>query len=72
MIAPETAGMLRLIGLLGFGISVCLLAFAQRPVLGKMLVFLSACAALLFALLYFRGVMAAADSAACRFLPRFP
>ncbi len=72
MIESETAGMLRLIGLAGFAFSVCLLALVERSSRGKLMVFLGACAGLLFALIYYLGVMAASESGASRFLPRFP
>jgi len=72
MIDHETVGMVRLIGLLGLGISVSVWALAERSGRGKMLVCLSAGAALLSALLFFVGVMAVSDSGASRFLPRFP
>ncbi len=72
MIEPETAAMLRLIGLLGFAVSVCLLALAERSSRAKLMVFLGACAGLLFALVYYLGVMAASESGAGGFLPRFP
>ncbi len=72
MIDHETAGMVRLIGLLGLGISVSTWAFAERSGRRQMLVFLSAGFALLSALLYLLGAMASDDSGASRFIPRFP
>ena len=73
MIDDGTAGILRLIGLLGLGVGVCGWALAERSGRRqKMLVSLSAGVALLSALIYFIGVMAAADSGASRLLPRFP
>jgi hypothetical protein len=72
MIDNGTAGILRLIGLLGLGVSICGWALAERSGRRKMLVSLSAGVALLSALIYFIGVMAAADSGASRLLPRFP
>jgi hypothetical protein len=72
MIDHETAGILRLVGLVGLVVSVCAWAWAERSGRGKMLVPLSAGGALLSALIYFLGVMAAADSGVSRFLPRFP
>jgi hypothetical protein len=72
MIDDGTAGILRLIGLLGLGVGVCGWALAERSGRRKMLVTLSAGVALFSALIYFIGVMAAADSGASRLLPRFP
>lgn len=72
MIDHETAGILRLIGLLELASSISAWAVAERSGRRRVPVFLSAGAALLSALLYFVGVMAAADSGASRFLPRFP
>ncbi len=72
MMDHATAGMLRLIGLLGLGISISVWALAERSGRRRMLVPLSAGVALLSALFYFVGVMAADDSGASRFLPRFP
>jgi len=72
MIDPETAGFVRLIGLVALAISFAVWAFAERSGRRPLLVFLSAGAGLLAALLYFVGVMAASDSGASRFLPRFP
>jgi hypothetical protein len=72
MIDHETAGIVRLVGLLGLSLSVCVWAWAERLGRRKMLISLSAGAALLSALIYFLGVMAAADLGASRFLPRFP
>ncbi len=72
MIDHETAGLVRLIGLLGLAISVSAWALAERSGRRHVLVSFSAAAALLSALLYFLGVMAAGDSGASRFLPRFP
>ena len=75
MIDHETAGLVRLVGLLGLGISVCVWALAERSERSgrrKMLVSLSAGAALLSAVIYLLGVMAAGDSGASRLLPRFP
>ncbi len=67
-----TCGLVRLLGLVGLGFSICLWAVAARSSSRKMLVSASAGAALIFALVYFIGVMAAGDSEASRFLPRFP
>jgi len=72
MIDQGTAGIVRFIGLVTLGISVFVWAFAERSGHRRMLVSLSAGAALLSALLYFIGVMAASNSGASRFLPRFP
>ena len=72
MIDASTAGVLRLIGLLGLAISVLIWALAERSGSHKRLVACSAGAALLSALAYFLGVMAVGDSGASRFLPRFP
>ena len=72
MIDQETAGIVRLIGLAALGISVAAWALAERSGRRQMLVFWSAVAVLLSALTYFVGVMAASESGASRFLPRFP
>ena len=72
MFDHETAGTIRLVGLLGLGICICVWAWAERSGRRKVLVSLSAGAALFSALIYLLGVMAAADSGASRFLPRFP
>jgi hypothetical protein len=68
----ETAGVLRLVGLLGLFISFLVWALAERLGRGKVFVSLGAGAALISTLIYFLGVMAASDSGAHRFLPRFP
>ena len=72
MIERETAGVLRLVGLVGLTISVLVLALVERSASRKILLSVSAGAALLFAAIYFLGVMAVADSGASRILPRFP
>jgi hypothetical protein len=72
MIDHQTAGIIRLIGLLGLSISVSAWALAERSGRRQILVSLSAGAALVSALLYFVGVIAVDDSGASRFLPRFP
>jgi len=72
MINPETAGTVRLIGLLGLAISVSVWALAERSGRRHLVVWLSAGVALLSALLYLVGVMAVDDSGASRLLPRFP
>ncbi len=72
MIDREAAGFFRLIGLLGLGISIFVWALAERSGRRKMLVSLSAGAALLSGVLYFVGVIAVDDSGASRLLPRFP
>lgn len=72
MIEHHTAGIVRLIGLLGLAISVSAWAFAERSARRQLLVSLSAGGALISALIYFVGAMAADDSGASRFLPRFP
>jgi hypothetical protein len=72
MIGHDTAGTMRLVGLLGICISISVWVLAERSGQRKMLVSLSAGAALISALINFVGVMAAADSGAHRFLPRFP
>jgi hypothetical protein len=72
MIGDEIAGVLRLVGLFGLAISVSVWALAERSGRRRWLVFLGASAALISAVIYFLGVMAAADSGAHRFLPRFP
>ncbi len=71
MIDTSTAGVLRLVALLGLGVSVlawALAGSAQRKTLASV----SATVALVSILIYFFGVMAAADSGLNRFLPRFP
>ncbi len=72
MIDQATAGTLRLVGLLGLGVSVACWALAERFGRRGMPISLSAGVALLSALVYFLGVLAAGDSGASRFLPRFP
>ena len=72
MLDRNTAGVLRLIGLVGVGISVWVWALAERSAARKNLLSLSAGTALLSALIYLVAVMAAADSGASRFLSRFP
>ena len=72
MIDHQTAGILRLVGLVGLGISFTVWALAERSGRRQMLVSLSAGAALLSGLIYFIGVMASSDSGASRLLPRFP
>jgi hypothetical protein len=72
MIDNETAGIVRLMGLFGLMISVSVWALVERSERRKVLVFLGAGATLISALIYFVGVMAASDSGAHRFLPRFP
>jgi hypothetical protein len=68
----ETAGILRLVGLIGLGGSFAVWALAERSGRRTALVFVVACAALLSGLIYFIAAMAAADSGAHRLLPRFP
>ncbi len=72
MMDKDTAGIVRLMGLVGLVISISVWALAERSGRRKVLVSLGAGAALIFALIYALGVMAAADSGAHRFLPRFP
>jgi hypothetical protein len=72
MIDSSTAGVLRVVGLLGLAISLLAWALAERSTSRKALVPLSAGTALLFVLIYLLGVMAVADAGASRFLPRFP
>jgi hypothetical protein len=72
MMDHETAGIVRLMGLLGLAISFLVWALAERSGRRHMLVSLSAGTALVSAMLYFIGVMAVDDSGASRFLPRFP
>ena len=72
MMDNDTAGIVRLVGLLGLVISFSVWALAEHSGRGKVLVSFAAGTALLSALIYFLGVMAAADSGAHRFLPRFP
>jgi hypothetical protein len=66
------AGIVRLVGLLGLLISISAWTLVERSGRRKVLVSLAAGAALISTLIYFLGVMAAADSGAHRFLPRFP
>lgn len=72
MIDHQTAGIIRLIGLLGLGISVLAWALAERSGRRQIFVSITAGAALVSALIYFIGVIAVDDSGASRFLPRFP
>lgn len=72
MMDNDTAGIMRLVGLLGSVIGLAVWALAERSGRRAVLVSLGAGVALLSALIYFLGVMAAADSGAHRFLPRFP
>ena len=72
MMEHVTAGLIRLLGLVGLGFSLCLWAVAERSSGRKMLLPVSAGGALLFALVYFIGLMAADDSGVTRLLPRFP
>ena len=72
MIDHATAATLRLVGLLGLGISLFAWAWAERSDRRKMLVLLSADVALLFAFIYYVGVMAVADTGARRVVPFLP
>ena len=72
MIDHQIAGILRLVALVALGISITGWALAERWGRRQRLVSLCAGAALLSALLYFIGVMAASDSGLSRLLPRFP
>jgi hypothetical protein len=72
MIEYQTAGAVRLIGLLGLALSVVVWAIAERSGNRKTLLFASSCAAFLSALIYFLGVMADAQPGATCFLPHFP
>lgn len=72
MIDRNTAAVIRLVGVAGFAASLLLLFFTERVASRRALASLSKAAALVFALVYFFGVMAAADSGASRVLPRFP
>ncbi len=72
MIDHDTTGFVRLVGLFGLVISLSVWALAERSGRRKVFVSFAAGAALISALIYFVGVMAAADSGAHRFLPRFP
>ncbi len=72
MMDNDTAGMVRLVGLLGLVICISVWALAERLGHRKALVSLGAGGALISALIYVLGVMAVADSGAHRFLPRFP
>jgi hypothetical protein len=72
MLDQQTAGIVKLVGLLGLLISVALWALAERSGRRKPLVSLAAGVALISAVIYLLGVMAASDSGAHRLLPRFP
>ena len=72
MMDSDTAGMVRLVGLFGLVVSLSVWAIAELSGRRKLRVSLAAGAALLSALIYLFGVMAAADSGAHRLLPRFP
>ncbi len=72
MMDNDTAGIVRLVGLIGLAASILVWALAERSGRRNVFVSLAAGAALLSALMYFLGVMAAADSGAHRFLPRCP
>jgi hypothetical protein len=72
MMDNDTTGIVRLVGLFGLAASILVWALAERLERRKVFVTLAAGAAILSALVYFLGVMAAADSGAHRFLPRFP
>ncbi len=72
MIDYDTAGTMRLVGLLGLGVSICLWVLAEQRGPRKTMLLLSTGSALFCALIYFLGVMAASDSGITRFLPRFP
>jgi len=67
----NATGIVRFAGLFGLLVSISVWALAERSE-RKTLVSLAAGAALISALIYFLGAMAAADSGAHRFLPRFP
>jgi hypothetical protein len=56
----------------GFAASVLLLFFTERVASRRALASLGTAAALVFAFIYFFGVMASADSGVRRVLPRFP
>ncbi len=70
--ANDTAAIMRLVGLFGMLLSLSLWAIAERSAHRRVFVSVGATAAIVSALIYFLGVMAAADSGAHRFLPRFP
>jgi Na+/proline symporter len=72
MLEHNTAGLLRLLGLIGLAISITAWALAERSVVRNRLTALSAGAALVSAIVYLIGVLAAANSGAGRFLPHFP
>lgn len=72
LIQFENTGLLRLVGLVGLTFSVLVLALVERSASREILLSVSAGAALLFAAIYFLGVMVVADSGASRILPRFP
>ncbi len=72
MIDHDSTGVVRLVGLLGLALSMCIWGWAERSGRRQTLVAVSAGAALFSALIYFVGVMATTDSGASRFLPRVP
>ncbi len=72
MIDNHTAVIARLTSLLGLAISLSVWALAERSGRRQLLVSLSSGGALISALIYLIGAMAAEDSGASRFLPRFP
>jgi hypothetical protein len=72
MMDNDTAGLVRLVGLLGWVLSLSVWGLAKLSRRRQGLVALGAAAALLVAVIYFLGVLAAAVSGAHPFLPRFP
>lgn len=72
MMDNDTAGIVRLVGLLGVFISCFLWGFAEQVGRRRVLVSVGACAAVLSALIYSVGVMATAESGWQRYLPSFP
>ncbi len=71
MIDNHTAVIARLTSLLGLATSGSVWALAERSGRRQLLVSLSFGGALISALIYLVGAMAADDSGASRFLPRF-
>jgi hypothetical protein len=72
MINPETAKTLRIVGLVGVGFCISLLAAAPRSSRPKALTTFLGGMAVLSALLYFIGLMAVADSGGRGIIPPFP
>jgi hypothetical protein len=72
MLDRDTAGVIRLVGVAGFAVSVMVLIFAERTRSRTVLASVGKGTALLFAIIYFFGVMLGADSGTSRLVPHFP